>query len=284
MYNLLETLATPPDDMPSQQKKLCRYISTNCQSAYLMTIGELSSKAGVGRATVMRLLERLQYKSYSDFKKELNNACIEQFVDQNMDQPFVWPPEIQEEDDNLTRCFIESTQLMRKTLETLDRAQFNRILDLLLNGRQINLLGLRTSFAVSQYFGYQLEMLLSNVRQLGDNESLSYDRALRFGQGDVLFVIGLVPVTASTVHIVKLCHQMGVPVVVITDSPTSPLLPFATASLCTPRNENKRLSILPTMAVLEAICNEIGLRTAPMSVRTLNRRDQYLSEQQIWVY
>lgn len=284
MHNILETLTAPPDDMPSQQKKLCRYIAANCQSAYLMTIGELSAKAEVGRATVMRLLERLQYQSYSDFKKDLNQACIEQFVDKNMDQPFVWPPEIQAGDDNLTRCFIESTGLMKKTMETIDRSQFSRILDLLLNGRQINLLGLRTSFAISQYFGYQLEMLLSNVRQLGDNESLSYDRALRFGNGDVLFVIGLVPVTASTIRITELCSQMGIPIIVITDSPESPLLPYATASLCTPRNENKRLSILPTMAVLEAICNEIGLRTAPMSVRTLNKRDQYLSEQQICIY
>lgn len=284
MQNMLEILANPSDDMPSQQKKLCRYISTNCQSVYLMTIGELSTKAEVGRATVMRLLDRLQYKSFSDFKKELNTACIEQFIDQEMDQPFVWPPKVQEGDDNLTRCFIESTQLMQKTLESIDRSQFSKILDLLLNGRQINLLGLRTSFAVSQYFGYQLEMLLSNVRQLGENESLSYDRALRFGSGDVLFVIGLVPVTASTIRIAELCFQMNVPIVVITDSPDSPLLPYATASLCTPRNENKRLSILPTMAVLEAICNEIGLRTAPMSVRTLNKRDQYLSEQKICIY
>lgn len=284
MNNILEILANPSDDMPSRQKKLCRYISLNCQSVYLMTIGELSEKAEVGRATVMRLISRLNYESFADFKKDLNNACIEHFVDQNMDQPFVWPQDSKNDCDNVTGCFIESTHLLKETLDAIDRTQFNKILDLLLNGRQINLLGLRTSYAISQYFGYQLEMLLSNVRQLGENESLSYDRILRFGSGDVLFVIGLIPVTNSSIRITELCSQMGVPIIVITDSPDSPLLPYATASICTPRNENKRLSILPTISILEAICNEIGLRTAPMSVRTLNKRDQFLTDHKICVY
>jgi len=284
MENILDRISKSKDDLPLKQRKLCEYILKNSTGVYLMTVGELSKKAEVGRATVMRVIELLECDSFSEFKKALNMACIESFADKDMDQPFVWSGSLERHDDPISSCFGESIQLLNKTCDDLDRVQFDRIVNLLLDAHQVNVIGLRTSSALSSHFCYHIEPLINAVKNLGDNESLAYDRILRFTSGDILVVIAAVPVTYSVVGITRLCHESGFPVIVITDSTKSPVLPYAAAHICLPTNTNKRWSVLPFIAAFEAIFSEIGLRTAPMSVRALNKRDKYLRDNKICIY
>ena len=72
MENLLKRLTKIKNTLPKKQGKLCEYIIENGKSVYLMPVSNLADAAGVGRATVIRLVERLGFSAYSEFKKELN--------------------------------------------------------------------------------------------------------------------------------------------------------------------------------------------------------------------
>ena len=279
--NILERIHGLIPDSPVKLRRLCEYVIKNCQSVYLMSVAELARESSVGVATVMRLVKALGYESFISFKRDLNSACLEKFTDAETSQSFYIKEEIRDT-DSLSYSFVDSIKAIEKTLGNLDRAQFAKINDMLLNSRCVHVLGFRTSRAIASFFCYQLEALLGDVAELGENESLIYDRILRFQDGDVLFIINNYPTVSKATEIVAFCHSLGHPVIVVSDNENNPLLEFADAYLFTAKNESYRYSVLPTLAVLEAIVNEIGIRTAPISIRKINKRDQILREKGVY--
>ena len=126
MKNLLERLSTIESTLPTKQKKLCEYITANGKSVYLMSVGSLSEAAGVGRATVIRLVESLGYPSYAEFKKALNASYFEAAENHYHSNPFFWADEqgalLPEDTDSINACGFYSRRPRNSTVRSLARS------------------------------------------------------------------------------------------------------------------------------------------------------------------
>lgn len=280
MKNLLERLSTIESTLPTKQKKLCEYIIANGKSVYLMSVGSLSEAAGVGRATVIRMVESLGYPSYAEFKKALNASYFEAAENHYHSNPFFWADEqgalLPEDTDSINACCGESMRLLQQAAKELDRTQFGKIVDILIASWRVNVLGLRTSAAIARYAYYMLGYFIPDIRDLSENESLAYDWLINAHQGEVTLMFASMPVTATSVHLAELCHERGIPLVVITDREDTPVLEYATYQLVLPHTESTRATSLPFYMVLEALINEIGTRLAPLSVQKMNEINRYI--------
>lgn len=280
MKNLLERLGTIENTLPAKQKKLCEYIIDNGKSVYLMSVGDLSEAAGVGRATVIRLVESLGYPSYAEFKKALNASYFEAAENHYHSNPFFWADEqgalLPEDTDSINACCGESMRLLQQAAKELDRTQFGKIVDILIASWRVNVLGLRTSAAIARYAYYMLGYFIPDIRDLSENESLAYDWLINAHQGEVMLMFASMPVTATSVRLAELCHERGIPLVVITDREDTPVLEYATYQLVLPHTESTRATSLPFYMVLEALINEIGTRLAPLSVQKMNEINRYI--------
>ena len=280
MENLLDRLHKMQDNLTIKQRTLCKYIIQNCKTVYLMPIGDLSEKSGVGRATIMRFLDVLGYHSYTDFKRDLNHACNIDFEADKISNPFFLSTTGNKSLDSLADCLEESIQLLQKTVAELDPIHFGHIVDLIISAKRVNVLGLRNSSPISKYTVYQFQNFV-DAYDLSDNESMIYDRLYRHQSGDILLLITSQPTTTTSVRVAELCSKWNIPIIVITDDPNASVLNYATSHICVARSDSSRLSILPHMLVLEAIINELGIRMAPLSVRTLDQLNQFLLEQKV---
>ena len=74
--NIIDEIAKIKDVLPKKQQKLCHYLVMNYEQVGVMTVAELAEAAGVGTTTVMRLVQTLDYPSFSAFKKDLLNAAL----------------------------------------------------------------------------------------------------------------------------------------------------------------------------------------------------------------
>lgn len=280
MENLLDKLREVQDSLTIKQRMLCKYIIQNCKTVYLMPIGDLSEKSNVGRATIMRFLDVLGYRSYTEFKRALNHACNIEFEADKISNPFFWSKTRNKSLDSLTDCLDESIQLLQKTAAEVDSERFGHIVDLIISAKRVNVLGLRSSSPIAKYTVYQLQNFV-DAYDLSDNESMIYDRLYRRQTGDILLLITLQPTTTTSVRVAELCSQWNIPVIVITDDRNASVLKYATDHICVARSDSSRLSILPHMLILEAIINELGVRMAPLSVHTLDQLNQFLLEQNV---
>lgn len=282
MTNILAMLKERTASMPAQQRKLAEYILSNNNYVCLMTVKELSEKSGVGRATIMRLVASLGYTSYSDFKRDLNDANLIAFDGDKLANPFVWPcQEEAEKNNSIDACCQESVWLIQQVAEKLDRVAFDNILNLMTSARRVNVIGFRTTRPLARYFYYQMQFFQENIRDLSDSESLLYDRIFSFHPGDVMLILSTSPVTSTSIRAAKLCKERSIPVIVLTDNPESTLFQLADFSLQIPRTDSTRLSVVPLIVVLESIINEIGSRMALLSIPSINTINKYLLDEKI---
>ena len=285
MENLLKRLTKIKNTLPKKQGKLCEYIIENGKSVYLMPVSNLADAAGVGRATVIRLVERLGFSAYSEFKKELNASYYVAAEEHYNSNPFFWgddkgidPPD---EKDSINACCNESMRMLQQARKTIDREQFSKFADILLSARRVKILGLRTSAPISRYASYMLGYFLPDIRDLSENESLAYDRLINARQGEIVLLFASMAVTTTSIKLSKLCHEHGIPLLVITDREDMPALPYATSRLILPHTTSTRSTILPFIMVLEALVNEIAARMAPLSVQKMNEVNRYIIEEGI---
>ena len=126
MTDILAALKEKTASAPTQQRKLSEYILSNSNYVCLMTVKELSEKSGVGRATIMRLVERLGYASYSDFKRDLNDTNLTYFDSDKLANPFIWPHqgEAAEQNNSVDACCQESVWLIQQVAEKLDMFEY----------------------------------------------------------------------------------------------------------------------------------------------------------------
>ena len=280
MDNLLDKLHQIQDRLTIKQRTLCKFIIQNSKTVYLMPIGELEEKSGVGRATIMRLLNTLGYNSFVEFKRDLNAACSIGFEADKVSNPFFWSKSSDRISGSMAECLEESISLLQKTAAETDSDQFSRMIDLLMSAQKVNVLGLRASKPIAQYMTYQLRYFVDAV-DLSENESMVFDWIFRCQRGELLLLISSNPTTATSIRVARLCRERDMPVVVITDKPDASILEYATNHICVSRSDSSRLSILPHMLVIEAIINELGIRMAPVSVRTVDQLNQFFLQQKI---
>lgn len=285
MKNLIDQLGTVKFTLPAKQKKLCDYIIENGKQVYLMSVGSLAEAAGVGRATVIRLVEGLGFSTYADFKKALNASYFVAAENHYNSNPFFWVDDegtsVPDEKDSINACCGESMRVLQQAARELDREQFNRSVDLLISSWRVNVLGLRTSAPIAKYAYYMLGYFISDIRDLSENESLAYDWLLNAHQGEAVLMFGSMAVTATSVRLAKLCKERGIPLILITDRDDMPALPYATYRLVVPHTNSTRSTALPFIMVLEALVNEIATRMAPLSVQKMNEVNRYIIEEGI---
>lgn len=278
--NIFNAISKMAAAAPRKQRQLCDYILHNCPSVYMLTAAELAEKAGVGTATVMRLAAQLGCDGFSDLKRRLSEAYLEKFTAEEFRESFRVEPQA----DGLAGIRAELSSSLQNALEQLEQPQVARVADMLLNSRSVQVLGLRSSRAVALYLCYQLEALLGQVRDLGENSELVYDRLLRCSEQDLVLMVCNTPTSRSALDYAAFCKERGIPLVLITDSGENPLAAYAAAVLTAPKTAGARYSLLPIIGVLEILLNEVGVRTSPISTRYINKRNQFFKDHDVCIW
>jgi DNA-binding MurR/RpiR family transcriptional regulator len=113
--------------------------------------------------------------------------------------------------------------------ETVTRADFDRATDLLGPAQTIYLIGQRRAFSVSHYLAYALGKLSVRAMLIDNVGSLGAEQMANATPGDALIAISFAPYTPFTVDLTRKARERAMPIVVITDSPLSPLAGLADA-------------------------------------------------------
>jgi DNA-binding MurR/RpiR family transcriptional regulator len=107
--------------------------------------------------------------------------------------------------------------------DTFEEQQFRRAVDLIVNAREIHIIGLRSSYPLAYYLAFYMKMIHDGVALIGQaGHTLAEDLA-RLAPGDLLIAIGVNPYTRDTVEACRICREQNVDVFAVTDSASSPL-------------------------------------------------------------
>jgi RpiR family carbohydrate utilization transcriptional regulator len=230
-HDLLQRIRQRLDELNRSERKVADVILADPAQATGLSIASLAQAASVSEPTVNRFCRSFNAKGYPDFKIKLAQSLAggTPYVSQSVE-----PGDAAV--DYTRKIFGATIAALDEASRTIDPARIERVVDYLIQAKQIHFFGLGASGAVAQdaqhkFFRFNLPVT-SYVDVLMQRMVASACHT-----GDVVVVISWTGRTRELVDIAQLARESGAVVLGIT-APGSPLATECTETLEVPTPED----------------------------------------------
>ncbi|MBO5323128.1 MAG: MurR/RpiR family transcriptional regulator [Oscillospiraceae bacterium] len=203
------------------QKRIAQYLTESYEKAAFMTANRLAQNVGVSESTVVRFAVELGFDGYPSMQKAMQEMVVNRLT--SVQRIEVAHDRIGEK-DVLSMVLHSDMEKLRKTGETVDRAEFQAAVDTLLNARRIYILGVRSVAPLANFLGYYLNYMFDNVQIVtASGSSAMFEKIVGIGKEDAVVAFSFPRYSTSTAKGAQYCRSTGATVIGITDSRLSPL-------------------------------------------------------------
>lgn len=223
---LLQRLNHSGKRLSKSHRRIAECIVSHYDKVAFMTASKLGEYVGVSESTVVRFAAALGYDGFPQLQKALqelirHRLTATQRLEMTSDMGHA---------QVLNKVLKTDIQNIRTTLDELDLATFDAVIESILQARNLYVLGLRASAPLAEFFGHYLNFIFPNVHTVTSGVSDVFEQIARISDEDVLIGISFPRYTSHTVKAMKFARSRGATLIAITDGPLSPL--HAEANLC----------------------------------------------------
>lgn len=243
--------------MTPSEARIAKHMEDVYPMVALETITTICKCANVGRATVVRFIQKLGYKSYSQFQRDLHSEIIKR-----LQSPQGKSAKRRAADGDLFRRHCDQT--IRNISEAANRNDsrlINKTARILARSKgDIYIMGHRTSFALASFFHYQLSYLRDGVRLCSNFWGDLSNSVSRITPDDLLFLFFNSRYSRLSETVAQWFAQHGCGVILLTDREANPLSHLATLQLVAPSEGIGFFeSRVATFAVFETLSNLVAV-------------------------
>ena len=253
MNDLITKIQSELPGFSKGQKQIARFILEHYDKAAFMTASRLGVTVGVSESTVVRFATELGYDGYPHLQRALQEM-------------------------------IRNTDMIRVTLDEIDRDAFQGAVDALMGAKRIYILGVRSSSALASFLGFYFNLLFENVTLVHTNSvSEIFEQVLRVGPGDVLFGISFPRYSKRTLSAMKYARDRGARVIALTDSQLSPLARVADHVLLARSDMASFVdSLVAPLSVINALIVAVGMSRRDEIEQTFNKLERIWEEYDVY--
>lgn len=262
------------------QKLLANYIVDNYDRAAFITASRMGRTVGVSESTVVRFAYALGYDGYPELQRSLqemirNRLTAVQRIQLTSDM---------DQDEVLSTVLKSDIGNIRSTIESVDTAVFNTVIDNMLKARRVYLVGIKSAAPLAQFLGYYLNFILEDVVIVTSMQTDVYESMLRIGQQDMCIGISFPRYSSRTVDALKFAKDRGAAVAAITDSMFSPIAELADSVLIA-RSDMASFadSLVAPLSLINAIIVGAGLRRKNAVSECLNQLENIWKSQKVYI-
>jgi RpiR family carbohydrate utilization transcriptional regulator len=262
LYPSLKTALRKVADVILRQPEMAIYASVN----------EVAAMAAVSEATVMRFCRILGFKGFQDFKIALAREMV-------IPSPRLHEEAGGEDDAALVRkVFQTSGAALQDTLEILEIGAMKEAAQLLLQARQVMVVGVGGSGPAVVYAGNRF-LLLGLKAYMYTDFYLMLMAVSLLSREDVVLAISNLGTTREIVETVGIAREKGARVMCITNNSLSPLARACHPALVTASREmtlpeEAVASLVCQISILDALCALIAQTKGAQSRETLQGMEQ----------
>lgn len=270
--NPLERIQVMLPSMSKKQAKVANYILENFDSVSFYTLAALSANSNVSEASIIRLTSTLGYAGFTEMQRALQDVVKNQI---SMSKRMDLMNELGTDSTSIMHMVMQKgIEGLQRTMLVMNQKNFQEAVDLLANAKRVFMFGARSSYSLIQFFALELRWIRNDVYALS-TQSSEFDAISDLQKGDVFFSISMPRYLRSTTNAMSLAFKEGIPTIGITDSLTSPLIPYTTVPLLV---DNEIFSYcdntVPVIATITALLNAVGTATYPKSNEILARNEK----------
>ena len=281
MNDLITKIQSELPGFSKGQKQIARFILEHYDKAAFMTASRLGVTVGVSESTVVRFATELGYDGYPHLQRALQEMIRNKLTSvQRMEVA----GDRMGGRDVLQTVLHADTDMIRVTLDEIDRDAFQGAVDALMGAKRIYILGVRSSSALASFLGFYFNLLFENVTLVHTNSvSEIFEQVLRVGPGDVLFGISFPRYSKRTLSAMKYARDRGARVIALTDSQLSPLARVADHVLLARSDMASFVdSLVAPLSVINALIVAAGMSRRDEIEQTFNKLERIWEEYDVY--
>lgn len=252
-HTIEDRLRAAMSDMTRAERQLASYMLSNYPLSVLGAVSEVAQAAGVSGPTVVRLVRKLGFSGYPEFRTHLHEEMGERLASP-IAKHEKWNDDTSS-DHSLNRFAGSVIDNLVHTLGQQDLKTFDSVAAMLADKtRPVHMIGGRLTRSVAEYFVTALKIMRSDVNLLATLPNTWPPALLEMTQRDILVVFDIRRYEPSIRQFAELARAQGVEIVLLTDRWVSPTAGVA-RHILTSQTEVPSAwdTIVPLVALSEAL-------------------------------
>nr|WP_325194535.1 MurR/RpiR family transcriptional regulator [uncultured Oscillibacter sp.] len=275
--SILHTIESNMSGFSKGQKRIAGYILENYDKAAFMTASKLGKLVGVSESTVVRFASELGYDGYPSMQRALQEMIRSRLTSTQRIQA---AGDMLSGQDVLGAVLQSDIDKLRLAVDEADRAEFDKVVSLVMECKHLYILGVRSSYFVAGYLNFYLHLLSENVTLVQSNAAGEIlEQLIHIGPGDVMIAISFPRYSKVTMNTVKFAQARGATIVAITDNELSPVYQMSDAALLAPCEMISFVdSMVAPLSIINALLVAVGYRMGKDVSRTFGELEDIWNE------
>lgn len=253
------------DDMTRAEKKLATILLDNYPVSGLGSITTVAESAEVSTPTVVRMVQKLGFRGFSDFQSHLH-AELEATISNPIVKHERMAPNVP--GTHVLNRFADAVvNNIRTSLGSIDQNDFDGAAKLIGDlKRSVYLSGGRITGSLADYFFTHLQVIRPAVTRISANPDSWPHHALNMNKGDVLVLFDIRRYQTPMETLARVVRELGMEIVLFTDQWGSPCAKHATHTFriaieAPSAWDSSVATLLVVEALIEAVQNATWERT-----------------------
>ncbi len=279
--DLTNRINTQYSSMSKGQKLLATYITDNYDKAVFLTAAKLGNVVGVSESTVVRFASQLGYKGYPEFQRALEEMVRNKLNSiQRMEVTYGRISQSQ----ILTNVLTADSEKLKMTLEQIDQKAFELAVDMLMNARNIYVIGIRSCAPLASFLSFYLHLMFDHVIQLNTNSSSEiFEQMIRINEKDVIVGISFPRYSMRTLKAMEFANNRNARVITLTDSVHSPMNLYSSCNLVACSDMASIVdSLVAPLSVINSLIVALCMKKQKEVSRTLEELENIWDEYQVY--
>jgi len=254
-----------------QLQRIARFALDHPQDVALDTVAAAAAKVDVQPSAMVRFAQALGYSGYSDMQRIFRERLLERSSSyrERIEGLRRDKGRAGEHPAAVLREFVaDSVANLAHLGDHVEPALLQHAVELLAKAERIHVLAQRRAFPVACYLSYALSQLELPVTLMDGVGGMPQEQARGIGPKDALIAVSFRNYSPEVIELAAGCHRRHVPVVVITDSPMSPLNGAASIAFDLGDHSDRPFrSLVEPMCLAQALVVSVGYQTAGRGAR-----------------
>jgi DNA-binding MurR/RpiR family transcriptional regulator len=249
------------------QRAIAQYITDEYDKAAFMTAAKLGKTVGISESTVVRFAVCLGFEGYPEMQKAMQEMVLNRLT--SVQRLEVASDRIGDR-DIVSMVLQSDAEKLRRTDETLDRQEFQKVVDAIVDAKRVYILGVRSAAALANFFGYYLRYLSDNVHIVtASGAGEMFEQIVGVNSQDAVIAFSFPRYSATTVKGAQYCSATGATVIGLTDSSLSPLAKVCDHVLLA---KSDMLSLVDSLVAPLSVINALIVAVSARRGKELSRR------------
>jgi DNA-binding MurR/RpiR family transcriptional regulator len=251
-------LALQNANLPPRLREIASFVVRYPSEIAFATVAQIAAQAHVQPSAVIRFCKAMGLDGYSELQALCRQSLSRQDHATRLER-------LRDQDQASSRASASAGFVLAAihSLQTLSLETLDEAIEVAANQLQpcatLQVIGLRRMFSVAASLVYGLGALGLRARLIDQAGGLGPESAQGFDPRDGMIAISFAPYASATLALATLAKEAGLPVVAITDSPLSPLVPIASAVIEISEADHAGFrSLAATMATASALATRIA--------------------------